>query len=63
MFTLYNIAFEPARNRKPDKVSVHHKNGDFYAISVTERSCSAPISKEESDYQLAFPVGTNSCPV
>ena len=27
---------------------VRHKNGDFGAISATERSCAAPISKAES---------------
>ena len=27
------------------RASVSHKNGDFGAISVTERSCAAPISK------------------
>jgi len=40
-----------------------HKKGDFCAISVTERSCSAPISKVEEDYRIAFRVGTNSYPV
>ena len=40
--------FWPAR--KPDGIGLlfTHKNGDFGAISVTERSCTAPISKVES---------------
>ena len=33
----------------PDRASVYtHKNRDFGAISVTERSCATPISKVES---------------
>ena len=40
-----------------------YKKGDFCAISVTERSCSAPISKVELVYRIAFRVFTNSCPV
>ena len=29
------------------KLVLAHKNGDFGAISVTERSCAVPISKAE----------------
>ena len=45
MFTVYRIAFAPTR--KPYRIGLvfTHKNGDFGAISVTERSCAAPISK------------------
>ena len=50
MFTLYRIAaFAPTR--KPNRIGplFTHENGDFGAISVTERSCHAAlISKVES---------------
>ena len=38
-----------ARARKPYRVGIlsTHMNGDFGSISVTERSCHAPISKVE----------------
>ena len=44
LFTLYQIAF--AQARKPYRIVLLfiHKNGDFGAISVTERSYAAPIS-------------------
>ena len=32
----------------PGRALFTHKNGDFGAVSVTERSCAAPISKLES---------------
>ena len=42
------ITFAPAR--KPYRIGIlfTQKNGDFGAISVTERSWAAPISKVES---------------
>ena len=45
MFTLYRTAIAPAR--KPYRMGrlFTHKNRDFGAISVTERSCDAQISK------------------
>ena len=45
MFTLYRIAFAPAR--KPYRIGLlfTYENGDFGTISVTERSYAAPISK------------------
>ena len=48
MFIPYWIAFAPAL--KPYRIGFlfTHRNGDFGAISVTERSCSATISKAES---------------
>ena len=48
VLTLYRIDFAPAR--KPYRIGhlFAHKNGHFGAISVTERSCAAPISKVES---------------
>ena len=48
MFTIYREAFPPAQ--KPYRIGIlfTHKNGDFYAISLTERICATPISKLES---------------
>ena len=48
MFTLYLIAFTPPR--KPYRIGLLFtlKNSDFGAISVTKRSCAAPISKVQS---------------
>ena len=42
------------------KLLFTYKKGDFCAISVTERGCSAPISKVELVYRIAFRVGRNS---
>ena len=39
----------PTRKRYRIGLLFAHKNGDFGAISVTERSCAALISKVESD--------------
>ena len=44
---LYRIAFAPVRNHI-ECLLFRYKNGDFGVISVTERSCVAPISKVES---------------
>ena len=43
MFTVYRIPFAPAR--KPDRIGLlfTHKNRDLCVISVTDRSCLAPI--------------------
>ena len=41
MFTLYRRAFAPARIGP----LFTHENGDFGAISVTERNYAPPISK------------------
>ena len=40
----------PSPGRKPYRIGLlfTHKNGDLGALSVTERSCAAPISKVES---------------
>ena len=48
LFTLCRMAFAPAR--KPYRIGLlfTHKNRDFGAISVTERSCAAQISKVET---------------
>ena len=40
--------FSAATKIIPDRASVHTKNGCGGAISVTERSCAAPISKVAS---------------
>ena len=65
MFSLYQVAFAPAW--KPYRIGVlfTDKNGDFGTISVTKRSCAAPIPiNGESDigevsilYQIPFRVG------
>ena len=41
MFTLYLIAFAPARKQYRMGLLFTHKNGDFGANSVTQRSCAA----------------------
>ena len=49
LFKRYRIAFAPARKSyRITGLLFTHKKGDFGAISVTERSCAAPISKLES---------------
>ena len=52
LFTLYWLGFSPAR--KPCLFT--HKNGDLGAISVTERCCAAPVSKEESHISDRHPL-------
>ena len=46
--TLYQVAFTPAQKLYWIGLLFTHENGDFGAISVTERCCAAPISKVES---------------
>ena len=46
--TLYQVAFTPAQKRYWIGLRFSHKNGDFGAISVMERSWVAPITKVES---------------
>ena len=48
MFTIYQIAFALARKPYLTRLLFTHKNSDFGAISVTERSCPALIAKVES---------------
>lgn len=53
IFTLYWITFCAGAKIIPDSSSllltqVHCKKGEFGAISVVARSCTAPISKLES---------------
>ena len=61
MFTLYRKAFAPPRKSSRIELLFTHKNGSGGAISVTDRSCAAPISKVESEiskrsshYRTAF---------
>ena len=48
MLTLCRIAFAPVRKLYRIGLLFTHKDTDFGAISVTERSCAAPISKVKS---------------
>ena len=48
-FTLYRVAFTPAQKQYRIGLRFTNKNGDFGAISVTERSSAARISKVERD--------------
>ena len=43
MFPLYLTTFAPAQKVYRIGLMFTHKNGDFGAISVTERYCAAPI--------------------
>ena len=46
--------------QKPYRIAIlfTRKNGDFGAISVTERSCAAPISKVERHISIGDEVRT-----
>ena len=54
VFTIYQIAFAPAK--KPYRIGLlfSHKNGDYGAISVTERGCAALISNVERHISNKF---------
>ena len=54
MFTRERITLTPARKPSGIRLLSTHKNGDFGGISVTERSCAAPISKVESHISDIF---------
>ena len=54
IFTSYRIAFAPPRKSYRIQLLFTHKNGDFGAISVTERSCAASISKVEPPFIPPF---------
>jgi len=47
MLTLYQVAFAPTQKSYRIGLLFTHNNGNFGAISVTERSCTARISKVE----------------
>ena len=48
MFTLYGIAFAPARIPYQTGLLFTYRDGDFGVISVTELSCASPISEVDS---------------
>ena len=48
MFTINRIAFPPTRKPYWTGILFTHENGDFDAISLTERICATPISKVNS---------------
>ena len=48
MFTLYQVAFTPASKPYRIELLFTYKNGDFGAISVTERSGATAVFKVES---------------
>ena len=54
IFSLYQIAFAPLRKL----CWIWHKKGDFGAISLTERSCAAPILK----WRVTYWVGVHTLP-
>ena len=51
-FTLFRLALALARKQYRIGLLFTYKKGDFGTISVTERSCAAPISQVESHIQL-----------
>ena len=54
IFTLCRLALASARKPYWIEIVFTHKNGDFGAISITERSCTAPISKMEPHISDTF---------
>ena len=56
VFTPYRIALAPGAARKPHRIGLlfTHKNCDFGAISVTERSYAAPLSIKERHISNRF---------
>ena len=65
MFTLYWIAFAPARNSYWIGLRFTKKNGDFGKISVTERGCAAPSRAEPRrslKWRDAYQIGVHTIP-
>ena len=60
MFTLYWIAFAPARKSYWIGLRFTHKNGDFGAISVKERGCAAPC--QSLKWRDAYRIGVHTIP-
>lgn len=62
MFTINRKAIALARNPYPYRIGIlfTHRNDDFGAISATERSCAAPISRVELHLSNRF-YGTLLC--
>ena len=58
MFALYQIAFAPIRKPYWIGLLFTHEKGDFGAISVTERSFPAPISK----WRVTYRIGVHTIP-
>ena len=56
VFTLYRKVFAPARKPYREGLVFKYGNGDFGAISVTERSC-APIMIHISDTSCSYCTG------
>ena len=66
MVKLYWIAFVPPRKLYRIGILFTHMNGDFDAISMTERNCVTPISKVEShvlDTLGVYTLPDRACPV
>ena len=57
MFTLYRIPFAPVGKSYQIGLLFIYENDDFGAISVTERSCAAPITKVERHISDRFWTG------
>ena len=53
MSSLHRKAFAPAQNPYRVELLFTHMNGDFGAISVTERSSAMPISKWKGTYEIS----------
>ena len=53
MFTINRIAFGAATKFIADRTSVHTQDDCGGAISVTERSCAAPISEYNVDSHIS----------
>ena len=53
---LVRIVLAPVRKPYRIRLLFTHRNRDFRAISVTERSCAAPISKVERHTDWIGPV-------
>ena len=47
-------AFAPARKSYRKGLLFKHKSGDFGAISVSGRSCAAPVMREHRPYWISF---------
>ena len=58
MLTLYWIPFAPARKSYWIGLRFTHKNGDFGAISVTERGCAAP--RQSLKWRDAYRIGVDT---
>ena len=59
MLTLYRMAFAPARKPYGIELLFTHNNGDLGEISLTVRSCAAPI-KWRVTYRIGVHTGSES---